>query len=183
MFHLLPGIIESMERAPAENIRGGFSLIEMLVAIGIMIVLSGVMLGYSRTSERQVALISDRDRVVSVVNRTRDLALARSYVVGQGICGYGINFGVRTMDIYNTVKDLNGVCPDPSLGGVPVETHSLDPRLSFKAKPSFLFFTSPYLSVTSTATFPVLITLTAGVTASDVSLEVSGGGTATPILQ
>lgn len=87
------------------------------------------------------------------------------------------------MDIYNTVKDLNGVCPDPSLGGVPVETHSLDPRLSFKVKPPFLFFTSPYLSVTSTATFPLLITLTAGVTASDVSLEISGGGTATPILQ
>lgn len=179
-----------MNCASHENARGarpsgrqGFSLIEMLVAIGIMIVLSGVMLGYSRTSERQVALISDRDVVISVINHVRDLALANTYIVGPSTCGYGITFIGNTMNIYSTVKDGTGACPDPSLGGAIVETHSLDPRLSFQARPAFLFFTSPYLSVTSTSAFPVIITLTAGTSATDMSLEVSGGGTATAIFQ
>ncbi len=165
------------------NKRGGFSLVEMLVAISIMMILSGVMVGYSRSSEKQIALTTDRERVISVVNHVRDLSLATAYVAGKKVCGYGILFGQQTMQIYSTVKDTSNQCPDPSLGGTVVESYSLDPRLTFKTKPSYLFFTSPYLNVTSSAIFPAIITITAGGTFSDASLEVSGGGAPAPIIQ
>ena len=74
-----------MECTLRKNRRSGFTLVEMMVSLGIMAVLSGVMLGYSRVSERQVALISDRDKVVSIINHARNLALSRSYVSGQQI--------------------------------------------------------------------------------------------------
>lgn len=166
-----------------KNERSGFTLVEMLVAISIMMILSGVMVGYSRSSEQQIALATERDKVISMVNHVRDLSLATAYTAGKGICGYGILFGQQTMQIYDTAKDTNNQCPDPSLGGTVVESHTIDPRLTFKTKPNYLFFTSPYLNVTSSAVFPVIITLTAGGTFSDTSLEVSGGGAPAPIIQ
>ena len=60
--------------------RYGFSLIEMLVAIGTMIVLSGVMLGFTMEYLSDVALISDRDRVERVVNRCAQLTRSRGHM-------------------------------------------------------------------------------------------------------
>ena len=164
-----------MECTLRKNRRSGFTLVEMMVSLGIMAVLSGVMLGYSRVSERQVALISDRDKVVSIINHARNLALSRSYVSGQQICGYGIKFSATKMEIYSSVK-VAGVCdPTAPVSGTFVETQLLDPRLTFATKPNYIFFTSPYITVASTVPFPVTITLSAQ-SADPMSLRISSCG-------
>lgn len=166
-----------MRRVLFDNTRGGFSIAEMLVTIGIIAILSGVMLGYNRSSEKQIALIVEREKVMNYVNRARSLALAHQG--GEKICGFGTSFLASSVNIYKTVE-TGGVCAYSNAGGTVVETYALDPRITIKNNPPYVFFVSPYLQAKSSAAFPVTVSLTSGGTS--VSFQVSGGGSSVPVI-
>ncbi len=76
----------------------GFTLIEMLVTLGILAILSSIMIGYASESGRQTFLLVTRESVVQLLNRAKADALAQySTTVSGGnssslsTCGFGVH--------------------------------------------------------------------------------------------
>ncbi len=73
----------------------GFTLIEILVSAAILMMLSGMIVLYSRQGESQISLKRMSDRVASDINSVKSMALAFKPISGvptDQICGYGIYF-------------------------------------------------------------------------------------------
>jgi Tfp pilus assembly protein FimT len=70
----------------------GFSLLEVVVTIGVMMILSGIMLGYNRTSGRQLALYSSQAKVVGFLNRAKAAALEKKDLANKKVCAFGVRF-------------------------------------------------------------------------------------------
>lgn len=68
---------------------GGFTLLEVLVVIGIMSMLSGFLIVYTRSSENQIKILKDKAAFISSLYRARSLAL-RTTQTDPPECGYGI---------------------------------------------------------------------------------------------
>lgn len=87
----------------------GFTIIEMLVIIGIMTVLSGLLILYSRTGEMTSTLIREIAKISSNINRARNMAITTSDWNGQRVCGYGVFFN-KAENKYIIFTDLSADC-------------------------------------------------------------------------
>ena len=72
--------------------RTGFTLIELIVVIGITILLSSSLISYNHVSRQQLALYAEEVKLAPTVFRAKSLAMS-SYIqsAGSGICGYGVH--------------------------------------------------------------------------------------------
>lgn len=72
--------------------RKGFTLIEMLVTLGIIVALSSMILVYSRQSENVSSLIREGDQLVFELRRVQNQAMLVLQEDGEEkqICGWGI---------------------------------------------------------------------------------------------
>ncbi len=77
----------------------GFTLIDMLVTISITLILSGILIGYGKESGKQLLLINNQAKLVSLISRAKSLStttfIENSLPITTGgperICGYGIH--------------------------------------------------------------------------------------------
>lgn len=93
--------------------RKGFTIVEILVTFGIMAMLSGVMLLYSRSSENMIALLRDQSKILSVFSRAKSFSL-QTYVENSGIgdvCGYGVHVN-KEENSFIFFRDLNSDCSE-----------------------------------------------------------------------
>lgn len=67
----------------------GFTLLEVVVVVGIIALISSTMLVYNRSAENQIALYRDQALVVGALNRTKALAIEKYN--SPGACGYGVH--------------------------------------------------------------------------------------------
>ncbi len=78
------------------NSKKGFTLIEILVTLGILAILSAILVGYASESSRQTFMMIARERVIRLFARVRSLSTS-TYSVNAGggnqmlICGYGLH--------------------------------------------------------------------------------------------
>lgn len=108
----------------------GFTLVEMMVVVGIMTLLSSILITYDRTSELQVLLYRDQSVVVGVLNRVKALAIQKYYEGGsEEACAFGVHFSPpRTYTIF---QDLKPTCNNILDAGEGLETFFLNPRAEF----------------------------------------------------
>lgn len=78
----------------------GFTLIEMLLTLAILTLLAGLVLGYSRSSEKTNTLKRMADKLVSDLRRCQSLALS-----SEGGTGWGIYINSQTS--YQIFRDKN----------------------------------------------------------------------------
>lgn len=94
----------------------GFTIIEMLVIVGIMLLMSGVLIIYSRSGETASVVIRQAAKMVSDINRTKNLAITTaSFKTSEGSmvhpCGYGVYFdSVNEPNRYIIFADLSSDC-------------------------------------------------------------------------
>jgi len=71
----------------------GFTLIEMLVTLGIVTALSAMVLGYSRKSETTTYLVREGDRIVFELRRAQNQAMLmlQQNSESEKVCGWGIH--------------------------------------------------------------------------------------------
>lgn len=123
--------------------RSGFTLIEMLVVIGILGVLLTTLLLYTKASERQVTLYRNEEQVLDALTRAKQLSLAAFGQPGFGSgktgvpCGYGVHFDApNTFFMFKDMSGSTGLCDSADhrysgpgeLFGAPF---TLDPAISF----------------------------------------------------
>lgn len=127
-----------------------FTLIEVMVAIGIMVSLLSISLGYSRRGGEQIILFKERARVMQEIARARSLTASLFKEEGEKVCGYGIYIeDQRTFTIFKDLPTENDVCEGNNKLFGPVEdservdTYTLDPQVEFRqesADTTILFF-------------------------------------------
>ncbi|MFA5083926.1 MAG: prepilin-type N-terminal cleavage/methylation domain-containing protein [Candidatus Paceibacterota bacterium] len=69
----------------------GFTVIEMLVVISVMVLLTSLLILYSRTGESQIILFRDQARLIAALNRAKFLS-TQLYSAPESPCGFGVYF-------------------------------------------------------------------------------------------
>lgn len=158
----------------------GFTLVEIMVVIGITVLLSGFALSYNRSGRRQVSLYRDESVVVGTLQRAKSLAAERfnKEISGRRNCTFGLHFDPGSKNFFlfqdmvpassNPVADCNqanGVNYHYDASSVPsekLESYTLDPQIDFSNIPVGgldIVFVPPDLAVISNQTLPVTISL------------------------
>ncbi len=85
----------------------GFTLIEMLVIISVTLILSAILIGYSREAGKQLLLINNQAKLVSLVARAKSLSiitfLENTLPTGQNepkMCGYGAHLERNSGEVF-----------------------------------------------------------------------------------
>ena len=100
-----------MGRNPKSRFRAGFTLIELSVVMGIIVLLLGVVFYNFRTSAKtksarhQIAL-----ELLSNIRRAQSMALAGSSYNDQIVCGFGVYFTNTTNYLIYAQKPVSGTC-------------------------------------------------------------------------
>lgn len=87
-----------------ETVReSGFTTIELLVTISILILLSGVILTYNRTGDRQLIFLKEKSKVLDAIYEAKSLSI-NTFVDKETPCGFGVSI-LNNRD-YVIFKDL-----------------------------------------------------------------------------
>ncbi len=134
------------------KLQRGFTLLEMLVVIGVMIMLTATLIIYTRSGGRRIILFREQAKLVSMLTRARGLTTNLYRPGAEKICGYGVR--VVDMTTYELYKDLpgDGICPASNSWSGEIETletFTLKPLVSFSDQRavSDIFFLPPNPSV------------------------------------
>lgn len=109
-----------------------FTLIEVLVTLSITLILTTVMIAYSRSGEQQILLFKEQAKIINVISRAKSLAL-QTFQSGATFCGYGVHFDVEGTfilfrDTANECAASDYVYSGPAER---VESYQLDARVRF----------------------------------------------------
>ncbi|PIR88842.1 MAG: hypothetical protein COU09_00235 [Candidatus Harrisonbacteria bacterium CG10_big_fil_rev_8_21_14_0_10_44_23] len=121
----------------------GFTLIEVLVIIGILTLFVGMSFTYSHIGGRQIALFKEQAVIADDVLYAKQLTQTLFRRDGGDECGYGVHFRSEGLDIFS--EDCSGVGDqyefdedDPI-----VRSYELDPRVVLLADKESVFFLAP----------------------------------------
>jgi prepilin-type N-terminal cleavage/methylation domain-containing protein len=95
----------------------GFTLIEVLVTLGVLAILSAVLVGYASESSRQTVMLITRERIIQLLARTRSLSTSTflnnvSTVNDPSIpktCGYGLHVDTANGELFIFRDMVKGV--------------------------------------------------------------------------
>ncbi len=90
--------------------RSGFTLVEILVVIGVTALLSSLIVTYTSTSRDQVALSIEQAKLAQMVSRAKSLSLA-TYGREEVPCGYGVYIDYSLQE-YTLFAYPPGACAD-----------------------------------------------------------------------
>lgn len=172
----------------------GFTLIEILVVIAITLILSAMVLAYSRPSLGQLVLYREQASVVGVLNEAKADAIQKANInpgnsnfdltkFGLTACAFGIHFEApATYILYQAVTSSLVCSPsvnlayDSSNAAATIQTFTLDPSIKFNLSGNLdIAFAAPNLNVFATYGLPATIPLVA-TNGSRASIQVGQGG-------
>lgn len=74
----------------------GQTIVEILVGLSVIVILSSLLILYSRTGELQASLFREAERLTLNIRRAQDLAALNQELQGRAPCGYGVHFDAAT---------------------------------------------------------------------------------------
>jgi len=136
----------------------GYTLVEMVITVGITIFLATILFVYNSAGQIQVALFRDQSLVIGFLNRAKALALEK--FIGSGGCAFGVHFaaGSRQFILFQD-RSIGPACKEAGVykgnqvydGGEALETLEVDSRFKFTLPQGFptldILFIPPYLEV------------------------------------
>lgn len=96
--------------------RKGFTLIEVLVVVGITAVLSGIVITYTSSGRDRISLQIERAKLAQVISRAKALSVS-TYNSPDVPCGYGVRIDKETRK-YAIFRYKISPCSDLTRGGV-----------------------------------------------------------------
>lgn len=83
------------------NSRSAFTLVELIVTISISVLLTTMLVLYTKTGEKQLTLFVERSKILGVITQAKTLAIQTlSNPAGEIPCGYGVYFNPPTYFIF-----------------------------------------------------------------------------------
>lgn len=136
--------------------KNGFSLVEMLIVVGIVIFLTGMVVAYSSSTGRKMMLYAEQAKVAGVLNRAKSLALQKYSVSGgASVCAFGVEFSLSgAYKIFQVAKESSGTC-DVTKNYTDLDSFTLLSGVQFTSLPqgsdpalnNRIVFKAPYLTV------------------------------------
>lgn len=111
----------------------GFTVLEMLVVISIIILLSSLLILYSRAGENQIILFRDQSRLIMVLNRAKSLSI-QMFNAPESPCAFGVHFS-QAENAFLIFRDLAVTCQNAD--HVYTETGELFERYQLSSKIKF----------------------------------------------
>jgi type II secretory pathway pseudopilin PulG len=146
----------------------GFTLVETLVVIGIVMIMTTTLIAYTRSSGKQITLYTEQARLIGLLNRAKSLALQRESA--EHYCAYGVRFTGGSS--YELVRVPNEQKKDESYKPCDVnkiesfgELQNMKTPIVISNSPQPIIFEGPYVKVHNSG---------------DVVLQVSGSS---PVLE
>ena len=161
---------------------GAFSVIEMLIVVGIMGILAGALLGFNRSSQKTIALATEQSRLIGVLGRARSLALQR-YNAGANVytCGIRVKLSGGNVSLFVVTRGKISKVTDcdvaSSTAEQAIESTVLEEGITV-ASSTEIYFSSPYLKTDLNA--PIIIQLRAPGVTRVSEIEVTPGGSVMP---
>ncbi|MDO8601526.1 MAG: hypothetical protein Q7R62_00125 [bacterium] len=108
-----------------------FTLTEVIVVVGVMMLLLSVGVGYTQKGGKQIVLFREHAQLTEQILRARSFATQKLRPEDELVCGYGIAIlsGTLSQSQYALFKDLpSGGCPGNGTmdSGEDLETFTLD---------------------------------------------------------
>lgn len=113
-----------------------FTLIETLVIMSILTLLTSFLILYSRGGERQIVLLREKAKIISILLRVKSLSI-NTLVENEPGCGYGVAFEGSSYFIYKDLASDCAIASDHLYSGsasgekLEDEVFNLDPALKF----------------------------------------------------
>lgn len=131
--------------------RDGFTLVEIIVSVAIVVILSGTLIVYSRRAEKQILLNVEKAKVAQAILRTKELTLAgfTKPPSNPPPCSYGfrINYTNETYSLFeyippapttcDNILTITSITPNPP-NYRETESNTLNPKLDFDTGPDRL---------------------------------------------
>lgn len=133
----------------------GFTIIEMLVTVGVLTLLSGILIMYSKSGENASVLLRQGAKIVTDVNRVKNLAVTTATYTNEAgeiihPCGYGVYFDNTSQpNRYIVYADISKNCKTsehkrPTDGSSDVESIDLATSITIDTKTiESIFFLPP----------------------------------------
>jgi hypothetical protein len=90
-------------------------LFELVVTVGIIAMLSGVFIGYGRTSQAQLVLVNSELKLLNLFARAKSLSVS-AFLEGNGalpsgeyVCGYGVHIDTASQEAF-IFRELSNDC-------------------------------------------------------------------------
>ncbi len=119
--------------------RRGFTLVEVLVVISITAMLAALAIVYGKTSQRQITLYIETQKLAGLIFRAKSFALGTfSDVSNPNRCGYGveIDYALKTYSLFAyeepSPPNCSSILSVPQGFRVTVATYNLNPGLVLK---------------------------------------------------
>ena len=110
----------------------GFTVLEMLVVISIIVLLSSLLILYSRTGENQVILFRDQSRLITALNRAKSLSI-QLFNTPEPPCAFGVHFSQNSFLIFRDLApDCQNVSHTYNDPGELFENYQLSSKIRFK---------------------------------------------------
>ncbi len=97
-----------------QKFKRGFTLLEIIVVIGIIVILSGIFIGFSQESRNQIMLNVEKARVVNLFSRAKSFALT-GYTNPPSLpppCSYGVKFSSSSYTLFEYTPPAPESCDD-----------------------------------------------------------------------
>ena len=132
-----------MKIKPKNQIFRGFTIIEMLVTMGVLTLLTSMILTYSRRGESFTNLTREADRLIFNLNQVKNLSLLTlNQGSDQNICGWGIHFDA-TNNSYKIFRDFCNDNRNQYDSGEETETITLLKGIEIKTNVGDIIFIPP----------------------------------------
>lgn len=182
-----------MNHKTKKSLMWGFTIIEMLVTVGVLTLLSGILIMYSKSGENASTLLRQGAKMVTDVNRAKNLALTTvTFTFSEGDrkgeaihpCGYGVFFDeVSQPNRYIIYADTSIDCrasdhTRPTDGSSDVESIDLSTSITIDKKNiESVFFLPPdpiiYFNPSETSEASITIKVTSG---AKIEIKMSKAG-------
>jgi competence protein ComGC len=127
----ISGFLTSTKRGKLNNSDSAFTLIEIVIVMSIIIVLSTILVGYTRESGKRLMLTTTEAKMLSLISRAKFLSVETFFkeeetASGEKICGYGVRVEGNELFIF---QDKVGSSDPCSLSD---HEYNVDNTLDFK---------------------------------------------------
>lgn len=129
--------------------RRGTSLVEVLIAIAVTAILSGIVIVYGAASRRQVTLYVDTVRLAETILRAKSQSVLTYYNPAASTCGYGVRIlpAERAYALFRYAAGEGGTCETiPGVGDenyVQIEKIALQRDVGIAATVDDILFVPP----------------------------------------